>query len=103
MGEKRKLGEQERLLHYLHGYGGLIAIQVLHLSGRVDPATVRRALAWLQTQHPILRAHITYGGLVWRSLPPYVWRQPYFVTDGTTEIPLHVVNDSNPEAWRGVM
>jgi hypothetical protein len=103
MGEKRKLGEQERLLNYLHAYGGLIAIQVLHMSGRLDPALVRRALAWLQTQHPILRAHITYGELVWRNLPPFVWRQPYFVTDGTTEIPLHVVNDPDPEAWRGVM
>src|SRR5712672_2260545 len=103
MDEQRKLGEQERLLNYLHGFGGLIAIQVLHVEGRIDPTQVKRALAWLQTQHPILRAHIRYGGPVFVGLPPYVYRQPYFDTAGTTEIPLSVVDDPDPEAWRKVM
>ena len=103
MGETRKLGEQERLLNYLHAYGGLIAISVMHVRGRLDPDLVRRGLAWLQTQHPILRAHVRYGGLVFRKLPPFVYRQPWFDTDGTTEIPLHIVDDPDPEAWRKVM
>jgi hypothetical protein len=103
MDESRKLGEQERLLNYLHAFGGLIAIQVLHVEGRIDPAQVRLALSWLQSQHPILRAHVRYGGPVFVSLPPYVYRQPYFDTAGTTEIPLHVVEDPDPEAWRKVM
>jgi hypothetical protein len=103
LSETRALGEQERLLNYLHAFGGLIAMQVLHLKGRLDPDQVKQALAWLQAQHPILRAHIRYGGLVFRELPPFVYRQPYFDTEGTTEIPLRVVNDSDPEAWRKVL
>ena len=103
MGETRPLGEQERLLNYLHAYGGLIAMQVLHIRGRLDPALVRRALAWLQTQHPILRAHIRYGKVVWRRLPPFAYRQPWFDTEGTTEIPLKVIDDPDPEAWRKVL
>jgi hypothetical protein len=99
----RELGEQERLLHYLHGYGALIATSVLHVRGRLTPDRLREALDWLQTQHPILRAHIAYGRLVFRSLPPFVWRQPSFVSDGTTEIPLQVIDDRDPEAWRGVL
>lgn len=103
MGESRPLGEQERLLNYLHAYGGLIVLQVLHVRGRLDPAQVRAALAWLQTQHPILRAHIRKGELVFRRLPPFVYRQPYFDTEGTTEVPLYVVEDRDPEAWRRVL
>jgi len=99
----RKLGEQERLLNYLHAYGGLIALSVLHISGRLDPDRLRDGLRWLQTLHPILRAHIEYGGLVFRSLPPFVYRQPSFVMDGTGEIPLIVFEDPDPEAWRDVL
>jgi len=95
----RRLGEQERLFHYLHGFGGLIAVQVLHIAGRLDPALVERGLAWLQTQHPIMRARIRYGGLVFRDLPPFVYRQPWFDLDGATEIPLRVVTDPSPDAW----
>ena len=103
MGETRPLGEQERLLNYLHAFGGLIAIQVLHVRGHIDPALVRDALAWLQSQHPILRAHIRYGKIVFRRLPPFAYRQPWFDTEGTTEIPLKIVTDPDPDAWRAVM
>lgn len=103
MTESRELGEQERLLNYLHAYGGLIATCVLHIRGQLEPQKVREALDWLQTLHPILRAHITYGRLVFRSLPPFVYRQPSFVTEGTTEIPLHIVDNADPEAWRAVL
>lgn len=103
MGESRPLGEQERLLNYLHAYGGLIALQVLHVRGRLEPAQARDALAWLQTQHPILRAHVREGEWVFRNVPPFAYRQPYFDTDGTTEIPLSVVDDPDPAAWRAVL
>ena len=99
----RELGEQERLLHYLHGYGGLIATSVLHVRGRLHPALLQEALDWLQTLHPILRTHITYGRLVFRSLPPFVYRQPSFVTGGTGKIPLHVVDDPDPQGWRRIL
>ncbi len=103
MTESRELGEQERLLNYLHKYGGLIATCVLHIGGRLPPERLREALDWLQTQHPILRAHITYGRLVFRSLPPFVYRQPSFVMEGTGPVPLHIVDDPDPAAWRQVL
>lgn len=103
MGEKRELGEQEWLLHYLHRIGGLIATQVLHINGPLDPELVRRAFKWLQAQHPILRTHIEYGGLGFRSVPPFIYRKPSFVTDGTTEIPLAIVDNADPEHWRAVV
>ncbi|MRH92443.1 hypothetical protein GFY24_34330 [Nocardia sp. SYP-A9097] len=102
MGEARPLGEREQLLNHLHARGGLITMQVLHVRGRLDPALVKRALAWLQTQHPILRAHIRYGKIVWRRLPPFAYRQSWFDTEGTTEIPLKVLDDTAPDAWRKV-
>lgn len=91
MGDSRALGEQERLLHYLHPYGGLMPLQVMHIRGPLDVDLVADALRWLQRQHPMLRAHIRYGELVFRSRPPFVYRQPYFDTEGTTEIPLQTV------------
>ena len=103
LGETRALGEQERLLNSPPAFGGLIATQVLHVRGRIDPAQVRAALSWLQAQHPVLRAHIRYGGLVFRRLPPFAYRQPWFDTEGTTEIPLDVVEDPDPEAWRRIL
>lgn len=103
MDDTRPLGEQERLLSFMHVHRGLIVIQVLHVRGRLDPVLVKRALAWLQTQHPILRAHIRYGKVVWRRLPPFALRQPWFHTEGTTEIPLTVLDDTDPNAWRKVL
>lgn len=98
----RPLGEQELLLNHLHARRQLIAVQVLHVRGRLDPALVRHALAWLQSQHPILRAHIRYGKLVWQRLPPFTYRQRLFDTEGTTRIPLKVLDDTDPDAWHQV-
>ena len=100
MSDSRKLGEQERLLHYMHPYGGLMPLQVLHIRGGLDGDLVARALDWLQRQHPMLRAHVRYGGLVFRKLPPFVYRQPYFETEGTTKVPLRIVDD---EPWDDVL
>ncbi|MEU6587366.1 hypothetical protein [Nocardia sp. NPDC046763] len=102
MGETRPLGGKEQLLNSFHVRGGLIAMHVLHVRGRLDPALVKRALAWLQTQHPILRAHIRYGKIVWRRVPPFAYRQAWFDTEGTTEIPVKVLDDTDPDAWRKV-
>ncbi|MGW5384515.1 phthiocerol/phthiodiolone dimycocerosyl transferase family protein [Nocardia sp. NPDC003963] len=99
----RALGEQEQLLSYMHAHRGLIAIQVLHVRGHLDPALVKQALAWLQTQHPILCAHIRYGKVIWRRLPPLAMRRPSFHTEGTTEIPLKVLYGAEPDTWRKVL
>lgn len=99
LGTSRPLGEHERLLHYLHAYGGLIALQVLHIRGQLEPEQVVKALAWLQRQHPMLRAHIRYGGLVFRDKAPFVYRQPYLDIVGTTEIPVRTITGD----WQEVM
>ncbi len=76
---------------------------MLHVRGPLDAELVQRALKWLQTQHPILRAHIEYGGLGFRSVPPFIYRRPSFVIDGTTEIPFSIVDNADPEFWRAVV
>ncbi len=97
--QSRPLGEQERLLNYLHGFGGLIVLQALHLRGGVDPKMLEKALVWLQKRHPMARAHIRYGALVFRKYPPFVYRQPHFETARTGKIPLRVVKAD----WREVL
>jgi hypothetical protein len=99
----RKLGEQERLLNYLHAFGGLISLQVLSIRGPLTPELVQGGLDWLQQHHAILRAHVRLGGLVFRSLPPFAYRQPWFDTQGTTKIPLRIVDDAAPDARDKVM
>jgi len=99
MGESRKLGEQERMLHYMCATCGMMPLQVLHVRGPLDTDLVTRGLDWLQRQNPLLRAHIRYGGPVFIRLPPFVYRQPYFDTAGTTEIPFRIVDGP----WEGVL
>lgn len=100
--QRRKLGEQERLFHYIHRFGALIAVQVLHVQGAVTPKLLQEGLAWLQDRHPTLRAHIEYREPVFRNRPPYIYQQPYFAMNGTRRIPLRVVVDPSPDAWRRV-
>src|SRR3954447_12182697 len=100
--ETRQVGEQERLFHYLHNLGGLIASGVTHVRGPLTPELVRRAFAWLQRQHPVLNAHIRYEGFAFRSVPPFAYPIPHFDTRGTTEVPVRVVTDPNPDAWKPI-
>jgi hypothetical protein len=101
--ETRPVGEQERIFHYLHMLGGLVASGATHIRGPVDPGLLRRAFNWLQRQHPVLRSHIRYQGYAWRSVPPFVYPIPHFDTRGTDEIPIRVVTDPDPEAWRSIL
>lgn len=99
----RRLGEQERIFHYLHTMGGLIASGAVPIRGPLTPDLLRRAFDWLQRQHPVLRAHIRYEGVAFRSVPPFVYPVPFFDTRGTTEIPIRTITDPNPEAWRSIL
>lgn len=101
--ETRQLGEQERLFHYLHNVGGLIASGAAQIRGPLTPELVRRAFRWLQSQHPVLNSHIRYEGYGYRSVPPFVYPLPFFDTRGTTEIPVSVVTDPNPDAWKAIL
>jgi hypothetical protein len=102
-GEARPLGEQERVLEFLHRYGGLTAAMVLHLRGPLDPALLRRAIDWLQRRRPLLRAHLEYRELQLTKDYPFIGRRPWFSTDGTTEIPLVVIDDAGESAWEPVL
>lgn len=98
-GESRPLGEQERMLHYVHNMGGLIAAHVLHLRGPLDDALLRRALDWLQRRHAMLRAHIEFRSVAVMPLFPYFYRKLAWSTAGTGPIPLrHATGD-----WRDVL
>lgn len=101
--ETRQMGEQERLFHYLHTVGGLIAAGASHIRGPLSPELVRRAFAWLQRQHPILNSHVRYDGYAYRNVPPFAYPLPFFDTRGTTEVPVRVVNDPNAEAWKAIL
>lgn len=101
--ETRQVGEQERLFHYLHEAGGLIAAGAAHIRGPLSPDLLRRAFAWLQRQHPVLNSHVRYKGFVVKNVPPFFYPIPWFDTRGTTEIPLRVVTDPDPEAWRAIL
>lgn len=99
----RRVGEQERIFHYLHLLGSLVAGGTTHIRGPLTPDLVRRAFRWLQRQHPMLRAHIRYEGHAFRSVPPFVYPVPWLDTRDTTEIPLRIVTDPSPDAWRREM
>src|SRR5437868_5420426 len=101
--ETRQVGEQERLFHYLHAAGGLIASGATHIRGPLSPDLVRRAFAWLHRQHPILRSHIRYQGYAFSNVPPFAYPLPWFDTRGTTEVPIRVVTDPDPDAWKAIL
>jgi hypothetical protein len=95
----RPLGEHERLLDSRQCFSGIVVLQVLHLGGAVETGAVRSALDWLQRRHPMLRAHIRYGGLVFRGVPPFVYRQPRFELSGTRPLVL----EESTDPWRDVV
>lgn len=98
-GETRPLGEQERLLHYVHNLGGLIASHVLHLRGPLDEALLHRGLDWLQRRHAMLSAHIEFRSIAVMPLFPFFYRKLAWSTVGTEPIPLrHAEGD-----WRDVL
>src|SRR5262245_30570337 len=101
--ETRPLGEQERLFHQLHQIGALVASGAMHVHGPLTPELVRKAYNWLQRQHPILNAHIRYEGFGRMSIPPFFYPIPWFDTRGTTEMPIKVVTDPNPDAWKAIL
>jgi hypothetical protein len=101
--ETRRVGEQERIFHYLHMLGGLVASGAMRIQGPLTPELLRRAFDWLQKRHPILNSHIRYQGVAFRSVPPFVYPVPYFDTRGTAQIPIRVVTDPNPDAWRAIL
>lgn len=101
MGERRPLGGHEWVLHFLHVFGSLITLVALHVRGSLDPDDVARALSWLQHRHPMLRAHISHGRPVFHPVPPFVYLQPYFDTNGTRPIDLRVARGDWSEIMTG--
>ena len=87
----RVLGEQERLFHQVHEMG-MIALTVLHLRGLLDLDRLRHALAWLQRRHGLLGAHIEWRGFGFTRAMPFIHRRYWCVREGTTEIPVRVLD-----------
>jgi len=83
--------------------GGLVASGAMRIRGPLSPELLRSAFDWLQKRHPILNSHIRYQGVAFRSVPPFVYPVPYFDTRGTAQIPIRVVTDPNPDAWRTIL
>ena len=100
--ETRPVGEQERIFHYLHEMGGLVPTGCTHIRGPLTPDLLQRGFNWLQRQHPIFNSHIRYEGRAWRSVPPFIYPIPWFDTRGTLPVPIRVVTDPDPEAWRKI-
>ena len=74
-------------------------MQVLHIRGRLDEEMVKKGLSRIQRRHAMARAHVRYGGLVFRKYPPFVYRQPWFELTGTHEIPVCVATND----WQEVL
>lgn len=85
---RRFMGEQERLLNYLHQLGGLISVTILHVRGPLTMERARAALAYLQARHPMLAAHVRRRRLGWRRRLPFIVVEPELVMEGTLPIPL---------------
>lgn len=98
--EFRRVGEQERIFHYLHALGSLIPSSALRVRGPLTSDMLRDALAWIQKQHPVLRAHIRYEGYAYRSVPPFAYPIPILDTRGTSAIPLRIVESSESTSWQ---
>lgn len=103
LSDSRPLGEQERIFNYLHDFGALIPVQVLHVRGPLDATKLRAALDQVQSGHPLLQSHVVRGEFVFRSRPPFLYRQPHFNRSGTTEIPLRIVDATDDLAWQATM
>lgn len=99
----RPLGSQEQLLHGLHRWGALIAAQVLHVSGDLDPEMVGEALSRIQRRHPLLRSHIVYGPAILIKEFPYIVRPPIFRITGTQAIPLSVIERCRGRDWEELL
>lgn len=89
--DARDLSESERLLHFIHTAGALIATTTLRVRGPLTEALLRRALDWLQRRHPLLGAHIRWRGYGFSRSFPAMYRRMVFETAGTTEIPLRMI------------
>lgn len=95
----RPLGEQERMLHYVHNVGGLLASHILHIRGPLDLGLLRRAFDWLQRRHGMLGAHIESRGLGVNSHFPFLYRKFWWITEGTEPIPINEVQGD----WREIL
>lgn len=101
--DRRELGAAEALTNQAHLFGGLMAGGLLTISGGLTPDLVRRALDWLQDEHPILRAHVVRKGLKVTASPPFIQPRAFFETRGTEPIPLRSVIDADPGAGARIL
>ncbi|MDZ8226395.1 MULTISPECIES: condensation domain-containing protein [unclassified Nostoc] len=84
----RKLGLIENLFDILHDVGGMIDVNVARIEGAIKPAILQQALDCLQKVHPLLQSHIVN-----------LEDGAYFQWEGTTKIPLYVIDKQDENQW----
>lgn len=100
---RRELGDQERLLHNVHRFAGLIGVQVMQIEGPLELSTVRAALNWLQNRHSLLQAHIQICGIGFSKTMPWTFLRRDFVMNGTKPIPLTIIEGAESDDWQAEM
>jgi NRPS condensation-like uncharacterized protein len=84
----RKLGLIENLFDIVHDLGGMIDVNIARIEGSIKPAILQQALDFLQELHPLLQSHII-------NLEDVA----YFKSEGTTKIPLDVIDKQDENEW----
>ena len=84
----RKLGLIENLFDILHDVGSMIDVNVARIEGAIKPAILQQALDCLQKVHPLLQSHIVN-----------LEDGAYFQWEGTTKIPLYVIDKHDENQW----
>lgn len=88
---KRKLGAFETSQTITEEYAPFNAVGVFLLSNGPSPKRIGEGLRLIQQRHPLLRMRIT------KEKSDYV-----FISEGTPEIPLEVIERKNNDHWKSV-
>jgi hypothetical protein len=88
---RRKLGRMETAQAISNDFHAFNVAAVLHLLNGPSAELLTNALAYLQRRHPLLGVHIEKEK-----------KRLYFVSDGTPQIPLTVVERKGSDHWQPV-
>ncbi len=89
---RRPLGAFETAAAITAEEGAFSVVIALRLAGGPAPAALERALAALQSRHPLLGVRIVGAG-----------RRRFFESEGVPPIPLRRVERTGDDAWRGAV
>jgi len=84
----RKLGLIENLFDIAHDSGSMIYVNIAKIEGTINPDLIKQSLILIQKHYPLLQVHIVK-----------LENGNYFQSEGTLEIPLHVVDKQDDNQW----